>query len=183
MHVYRINCTIGILRESLLNPPVRPWPISRGLHGQRSPEIYLGSQSSTSDARFLEIVEHPDSSLRKSSSGASLSSQVSLNLSRSRPESAGSKKPEPNTPRKATSQNSLLLINAETAAPLTGQPIDQSSNQLTRNQPHHRPRLDLHDTANQRFVSRWISTHDKFNDFKKNEITHFVYRLKICYPY
>ena len=147
-------------------------------------EIYLGSQSSTSDARFLEIVEPPDSSLRKSSSGASLSSQVSLNLSRSRPESAGSKKPEPNTPRKATSQNSLLLINAETAAPLTGQPIDQSSNQLTRNQPHHRPRLDLHDTANQRFVSRWISTHDKFNDFKKkNEITHFVYRFKIINQY
>ena len=50
---------------------------------------------------------------------------------------------------------------------MTGQPIDQSSTQLTRNQPHHRPRLDLHDTANQRFVSRWISTHDKFNDFKK----------------
>ena len=99
-------------------------------------------ESSGRQALYLDVETNMDHNLRKSSSGTSLSSQgaASLNLSKPvRPESAGDK-----TNRRVNSQNSLqAVINA-----------DQNETQLTRNQPHHRPRLDLHDTAHPRFISR-----------------------------
>ena len=86
----------------------------------------------------VEAPDHP-TNLRKSSSGTSLSSQTSVSLSKPvRPESAGDK-----SNRRTQSS---LVVNS-----------DQSEAQLTRNQPHHRPRLDLHDTAHPRFISRYLS--------------------------
>ena len=98
------------------------------------------SESSGRQPLYLD-VEAPDhpTNLRKSSSGTSLSSQTSVSLSKPvRPESAGDK-----TNRRTQSS---LVVNS-----------DQSEAQLTRNQPHHRPRLDLHDTAHPRFISRYLS--------------------------
>ena len=100
-------------------------------------KLSSSGRSSCSSSAYLDVDEAAQN-LRKSSSGNAISQPAEILspglLHRLRPESADKVKA-----RKSNSQSSL---------------INDEQPHLTRNQPHHRPRLDLNLAPNQRYVSR-----------------------------
>ena len=133
-------------------------------------KLSSSGRSSCSSSAYLDVEDTPLHIRNSSTSASNIAVPGSSNgngvrttahvLTRCRPESADKVKP-----RKSTSQSNL---------------ISEDQPNLTRNQPHHRPRLDLHVAPNHRFVSRFLYKSRMLNSLTNKTQPHHTGIVRNC---